>query len=85
MELSLPSDLADFVSAKVASGEFRTADEVAIAALRRLRDSESAELSELRAALSAADEQLDSGEYIELTDEAARRGYFDNLKRPKAS
>lgn len=83
MELSLPADVAEFVSAKVASGEFSSADEVAIAAIRRFRDAESAELAELRAALAMADEQLDRGEYIELPDPAARRSYFEGLKRAK--
>jgi len=83
MKLSLPAELAGFVSAKVASGEFRSVDEVVIAALRRFQDADSSRLAGVRAAITVAYEQLARGEYVELADEVARRRYFDGVKRSR--
>lgn len=81
MNDSLPPDLQDFVAAKLATGQFRTVDEVAIAALRRLRDAEEQHLAELRSALQHAQSQIERGECITLEGKAAIDGYFNSLKR----
>jgi putative addiction module CopG family antidote len=81
VDVSLPPDLADFVSAKLATGQFATVDEVAIAAMRQCRDFESQDLEELRRMLKEADESIDRGEYIELADGAAIHEYFEGIKR----
>lgn len=81
MHESLPPDLQDFVAAKLATGQFRSVDDVAIAALRRLRDSEAQGLEQLRSALQQAEAQIERGEYIFLKDDAAIDRYFDSFKR----
>ncbi len=81
MNESLPPDLQDFVAAKLATGQFRTVDDVAIAALRRLRDAEEQGLLELRSALQRAQSQIDRGECIKLEGEEAIDQYFDAVKR----
>ncbi len=81
MDISLPPDLAEFVSAKLAAGQFASADEVTIAALRYYRDAETQDLERLRTMLREADEQIDRGEFIELADSAAIHEYFEDVKR----
>jgi putative addiction module CopG family antidote len=75
----LPADIADFVSDQLASGRYSSVDELAIAALRHLRDAEVRDVEQLRGSLEIAREQLARGEGIDLTDAQTRRAYFDTF------
>ncbi len=81
MDISLPPDLADFVSAKLAAGQFASVDEVTIAALRYYRDAEAESLERLRASLQEARDQIARGEGIEIADSTALHEYFEDVKR----
>lgn len=80
MHESLPPDLHDFVAAKLATGQFNSVDDVAIAALRRLRDAEAQNADELRSKLQQAQAQIARGECIVLQDDDAIDEYFDGFK-----
>jgi putative addiction module CopG family antidote len=77
----LPADIADFVSDQLASGRYSSVDELAIAALRHLRDVEARDVEQLRGSLEVAREQLSRGEGIDLTDAQSRRAYFEDVLR----
>jgi len=81
VDVSLPHDLADFVSAKLATGQFASVDEVAIAAMRYYRDCEMQDLEELRRMLKEADESIDRGEGIEINTSEELHAYFEDVKR----
>lgn len=61
----MTADNKQFVTAKVASGQFASSDDVIDEALRRWRQSDDA-LMQLRAAVEAGIEELDRGEGIAL-------------------
>ena len=74
MVLALPDDLKMFVQNEVASGRFRSTEDVICEALRRLREHER-QLDELRAELQIGIDQLDRGEGIPFdADDIKRRG-----------
>lgn len=77
MELNVPADLADFVSTKLMSGEFQSAEDLAIAALRWRRDEELRELAELRASIEEARRE----EGIDISDPEAFRAHFEEVIR----
>lgn len=79
MHESLPPDLHDFVAAKLATGQFRTVDDVAIVALRRLRDAEAQDTERLRTALQHAQAQIERGECFGLEDDAGVAQYIKRL------
>ncbi len=81
MEFDLPSDLESFVSAKLATGGFRTIEEVAIAAMRTCRDAEQENLEELRAALQAAEAQIERGEGTTIQNQDELRTFFNDIRR----
>ena len=73
----IPPDLQQFLDQELASGQYRSADEVICAGLRLLRDRR---LYELRSDIQAGLEQLERGEGIELEDQRALRAFFDDIK-----
>ncbi len=69
----LPSDLQQFVREEVASGMYKTEDEVVIEAVRMLRES-TVRREQLRQEIQGRIERLDRGEGIECeSDEALFR------------
>jgi Arc/MetJ-type ribon-helix-helix transcriptional regulator len=77
----LPPDLADFVSAKISTGEFTSVDDVAIAALRHYRDTEDSSLERLRDSIQLSRDQIARGECLRFTDREALKEYFEDVKR----
>lgn len=78
--IALPEDLAEFVDEEVASGKFRSQDEVVAEGLRLLRNRER-RLDALRADLQCGIDQLDAGQGIEVHDAATHQQLFDELRR----
>lgn len=78
MTVEIPSEFQQFVQHVINNGSFDSEAEVVSAALRLLRQRE---LGELRKDIDAAAEQLDRGEGIEIENEEALRGFFDDIKR----
>lgn len=81
MDVALPEDLTGFVSGKIASGQFSSVDEVAIAALRYYRDAEADDLQRLRDSLKEAREQIARGEGIVISNSQELTQYFEDVKR----
>lgn len=75
----IPSEFQPFVSEAVASGRYRSEEELVSTALRLLEDRER-RMSALRADLQIAIDESDRGDVIELADAAARQALFDNIK-----
>ncbi len=72
MEISLPPELEQFVTAKVQSGDYPTAGEVVRDGLRLLQERERVRqirLEELRNEIAIGIDQLNRGEYAEFTAE----------------
>ena len=79
--VSLPDTLDGFVDQQVASGAFPNASEVVSAGLRLLQhraDRKAARLERLRAAIQVGQDQLDRGDFEEVTDITA---WLDGLGR----
>jgi antitoxin ParD1/3/4 len=74
---AIPPELQQFVDQELASGQYRSADEVICAGLRLLRERR---LFQLRGEVQAGLDQLDRGEAIELADQQALRTFFDDIK-----
>ena len=81
MALTIPPDLTDFVAKKLATSEFTSLDELAFAAIRRMRDREARELEQLRAMLREAESQIDRGECIEINSKDELKAFFEEIKR----
>jgi antitoxin ParD1/3/4 len=75
----LPPDLSQFVKAEVASGTFQTEEQVVIHSVQLLREHKE-KLERLRAAIRAAEEEIERGEYTEY-DEVGLRQLFEEIKR----
>ena len=75
----VPTEFQSFVTDAVASGRYRSEEELIAAALRLLEDRER-KLAALRADLQVGLDELDRGDAIQLADAAARQAFFDNLK-----
>ena len=78
MIATLPPDLQQFVREEVASGHYRSEDELVLEAVRYYRES-NVRLQRLREEIRTSLEQLDRGEGIELADDAAREAFFDEI------
>jgi antitoxin ParD1/3/4 len=75
--VSLPSELEEFIDAKVASGEYAHASEVVRDALRLMMNEEAEKLEWLRNAIAQGVAEADRGELISLdeaTEDVKRRG-----------
>ena len=91
MNISLPPRMAKFIRGKVKAGEYTNASEVVRDAVRHMQEAEEDRKS--RASLNAFEDedaatmagiregvaQLESGEYLELADDAALTGYFSDV------
>jgi antitoxin ParD1/3/4 len=78
MNPSLPPDLSSFVEQQVASGAFRTADEVVVAGLRLMQDRER-KLAELRAMIQEGMDDFERGDYIELTTPEEYKAFAEDI------
>jgi antitoxin ParD1/3/4 len=77
MSEAIPAEFQQFVQQEVASGRYRSAEEVVADGLRLLREQK---LYDLRKDIAAGLAQLDRGEGIELEDEQSVRAFFDDIK-----
>ena len=80
MQITLPPAFDKLVSDKVATGLYRDAGEVIEDALRQMQERD-AGLDWLRSAATAGFDQLDRGEFVELT----REDLLAHLKRRRAA
>jgi antitoxin ParD1/3/4 len=72
MDISLPSDLEQFVTDEIRSGHFDTREEVINAAIAQLRDSQKLsreDLEEIRAAIDIGIAEADREEFVQFTAE----------------
>lgn len=79
MSYAFPPELQRLVADGVASGECASEDEVLLEAMRLLRDRD-AHWEEFRDRLRVRLDRLDRGEGLEFEDEAALRGFFDDVQ-----
>ena len=79
MSSIIPTEFQPFVSDAVASGRYRSEEDLISAALRLLEDRER-KLAALREDLQVGLDQLDRGETIDLSDSEARRAFFEEIK-----
>lgn len=75
----IPTEFQPFVSEAVASGRYRSEEELVSTALRLLEDRER-RMAALRADLQIAVDESDCGDVIELGDAIARQTFFENIK-----
>lgn len=78
MIATFPPDLQQFVRDEVASGHYRSEDELLLEAVRYYRES-NVRWHRLREEIGTSLEQLDRGEGIELADDAALEAFFDQI------
>ena len=74
----IPPDLEQFVQQQLASGEYRSEEEVVTAGLQVLRELKRRQ-AEFRQDVQAGVEQLDRGEGIKLAPEELR-AFFDDIQ-----
>ncbi len=74
----VPPEFEEFVMHELATGNYRSADEVVSDGLRLLRERK---LYELRREIEAGIDQLHRREGIELENEESLRGFFEDIKR----
>lgn len=80
MNVSLTTDMADYVSEELASGEYASASEVvrdALRSLRREREIEAEKLIILRGAVEVGIRQAEKGEFSSQTVSEIARGVLD--------
>ena len=75
----IPAEFQPFVSDAVASGRYRSEDELIAAALRLLEERER-RLTALREDIRIGIDELDRGEGIDLSNPSARQAFFDDIK-----
>jgi putative addiction module CopG family antidote len=75
----LPPDLKEFVEQALATGKYRSADELICEGLRLLRERDRG-LEELRRHVDAGLAQIDRGEVIVLDDDSSQRAFFEDIK-----
>lgn len=75
---ALPPELEQFVQHQVHSGRYPSTTEVVCQALRLLKEKERRDA--LRKDIQAGIDQLERGEYIELTSEAELRAFFNDIE-----
>jgi len=79
MASMIPTEFQPFVSDAVASGKYRSEEELLAAALRLLGDRER-KVAALREDLQIGLDELDRGDALELGDAAARKTFFADIK-----
>jgi len=80
MSTVIPPELEAFVESEIASGKYRSREEVLTEALRLLREREG-KLERLRTDLQAGLNELEAGEMIEISDEQEQRQFFEAIQR----
>lgn len=80
MTAVIPAEFQPFVSDAVASGKYRSQEELLSAALQLLKDRER-KLDALRDDLQIRLDELDHGKAILLDDGAAQQAFFDEIKQ----
>jgi len=75
---SLPSELSRFVQHEIATGKYRSEEEVICQGLLLLQDRER-RLEQLRRDVDRGIEQLENGDYTEYTDDSLRER-FEQIK-----
>jgi len=75
---AIPSDLEQFVQQQVATGEYRSQDEVVAAGLQVLRELKSRQ-AEFRREVKVGVDQLDRGEGIKIAANELR-AFFDDVQ-----
>jgi antitoxin ParD1/3/4 len=75
----IPAEFRPFVSDAVASGKYRSEEEMVSTALRLLEERER-KLDALRKDLQFGLDELDRGEAVLLGDPLAQQAFFDELK-----
>ena len=78
MTIAIPSDLDLFVQQQLASGEYRSQEEVVVAGLQVLRELKDRQ-ADFRRDVQMGVEELDRGEGIKLTAEELR-AFFDDIQ-----
>lgn len=79
MSITIPSELKQFVDREIASGKFRSHEEVVSEALRLLRNREE-KLDRLRSDIQLGIEQLESGEFITIQSPQEQAALLDRIK-----
>jgi antitoxin ParD1/3/4 len=77
--LIFPPELQEFLRDEVATGKYRSEEEVVMEAIRRLRDA-NLRLGQLRAEIQAGLDSLDRGEGIEIDGDEALGKFFDGIE-----
>jgi antitoxin ParD1/3/4 len=77
--VTIPTEFLPFVNGAVASGRYRSEEDLVAAALRLLEDRER-KLAALRGELQIGLDELERGDSIDLGDAAARQAFFDRIK-----
>lgn len=80
MTNNLPPDLAAFVEAKVAAGEFATTDDVIVEGVRLMHDREE-RVAKLRIELQKGQDDIEQGRYIVFKSAADIDAFFDEKLR----
>jgi|SRR6185295_5862939 len=84
MNVSLTPELEKFVEKQVASQRYQTASEVVRHALRQMQDEEevrTAEVEAIRKGLTAAERQIDQGQFVELRSADEKLQFLENIRR----
>lgn len=79
MATLIPAEFRPFVSDAVASGRYRSEEELIAAALRLLEDRDR-RLTALREDIQIGIDELDRGEGIDLSEPSVRQKFFDDIK-----
>jgi antitoxin ParD1/3/4 len=80
MTNSLTPDLASFVANAVSAGKYDSPEAVVAAGLRLLQEQEQ-EFDDLRRKVQEGIDEIDRGEFIEITSSAEMQEFFEDIKR----
>ena len=80
MSIDLPEEFANFVEQEVASGRFESATDVICHSLKLLREREQ-RLEELRRELQIGIDQIERGEYVEISTPEELDEFFADIER----
>jgi putative addiction module CopG family antidote len=79
LTLSFPSDIQEFLHEEVATGRYRSEEELVVEAIRRFREG-NLRFQELRANVQEGLESLDRGDAIEIEGDEALGLFFDEIE-----
>ena len=79
IDASFPPDLAQFVQTELASGRYKSEQELVLAAMRTFQEVETRR-SALREHIQQGIDELDRGEGIAIESEDAMRAFFDDIQ-----